>query len=171
MPPFHHPFLLPPLSLFCFHVEGNRRGNAACFRQLDPSINHVVESMASVRGSRVLPSPLIPPQLIEEYSDSLSACLALASLSLHPSNSLLSISLPERDLIIFPDQINFPFIGSDGIEWMGWFHRISRSRGGRNKGRDVFFFLNVKLVSKDDEITKSLHRSHRVNTAISSMNE
>lgn len=151
MPPFHHPFLLPPLSLFCFHVEGNRRGNAACFRQLDPSINHVVESMASVQGSRVLSPPLIPPQLIEEYSDSLSACLALASLSLQ----LFAFDFSTREgfnNLPRSNKFSFHWLGWDRT---GWFHRISRSRGGRNKGRDVFFFLNVKLVSNDDEITKS----------------
>lgn len=111
--------------------------------------------------------PLIPPQLIEEYSDSLSACLALASLSLQ----LFAFDFSTREgfnNLPRSNKFSFHWLGWDRT---GWFHRISRSRGGRNKGRDVFFFLNVKLVSKDDEITKSLHRSHRVNTAISSMNE
>lgn len=123
MPPFHHPFLLPPLSLFRFHVEGNRRGNAACFRQLDPSINHVVESMASVRGSRVLSPSLNPASTYRRVFGlfiSVPRARLLKPFSLPLFNSLLSISLPERDLIIFPDQINFPFIGSDGIERDGF---------------------------------------------------
>lgn len=123
MPPFHHPFLLPSLSLFRFHVEGNRRGNAACFRQLDPSINHVVESMASVRGSRVLSPSLNPASTYRRVFGlfiSVPRARLLKPFSLPLFNSLLSISLPERDLIIFPDQINFPFIGSDGIERDGF---------------------------------------------------
>lgn len=123
MPPFHHPFLLPPLSLFRFHVEGNRRGNAACFRQLDPSINHVVESMASVRGSRVLSPSLNPASTYRRVFGlfiSVPRARLLKPFSLPLFNSLLSISLPERDLIIFPDQINFPFIASDGIERDGF---------------------------------------------------
>lgn len=123
MPPFHHPFLLPSLSLFRFHVEGNRRGNAACFRQLDPSINHVVESMASVRGSRVLSPSLNPASTYRRVFGlfiSVPRARLLKPFSLPLFNSLLSISLPERDLIIFPDQINFPFIASDGIERDGF---------------------------------------------------
>lgn len=117
------PFLLPPLSLFRFHVEGNRRGNAACFRQLDPSINHVVESMASVRGSRVLSPSLNPASTYRRVFGlfiSVPRARLLKPFSLPLFNSLLSISLPERDLIIFPDQINFPFIASDGIERDGF---------------------------------------------------
>lgn len=170
MPPFHHPFLLPPLSLFCFHVEGNRRGNAACFRQLDPSINHVVESMASVRGSRVL-FPSLNPASTYRRVFGLFISVPRARLLKPPSLQLFAFDFSTREgfnNLPRSNKFSFHWLGWDRT---GWFHRISRSRGGRNKGRDVFFFLNVKLVSKDDEITKSLHRSHRVNTAISSMNE